>query len=133
MSGEPRRVWKFGCNWEGNPNGFFDFIHDERIVLGRTESTPYAIDDLVLICQGFTVRAIAEVLTEPTSIMNRPDLRVMEDEFGVSIERATIVAKAKWCILRPDEQFKYPIQRGACRVRNPKVIERALALWDTSR
>lgn len=65
-------IWKFGCNWgrRENPN-FYEFINAEKIVIGR-ERFRYSPGDLVLITEGFTVKAIAKVEEEPQPITANP-------------------------------------------------------------
>lgn len=36
VAGSTGRVCKFGCNWTGCEQGFYDFINQEKIVIGRT-------------------------------------------------------------------------------------------------
>ena len=125
------RIWKFGCNWGGrqNPN-FYEFIETERIVIGR-EQFRYAEGDLVLITNGFIVRAIAKVKEEPQPITDNPDYFVLSENYNVTWDNQTIFARADWYQLPKDEIFKYKVQRGAAEVCQPNTIEIALELWNS--
>lgn len=123
-------VWKFGCNWGGrqNPN-FYEYIKAEKIVIGR-ERFRYGEGDLVLITEGFTVRAIAKVKEEPQPITSHPTYIGLSDNYNVTWDELTILAKAEWYELPEDEIFQYLAQRGSGRVRQPEIIETTLELWD---
>ncbi|MBS1793287.1 MAG: hypothetical protein JSS81_05505 [Acidobacteria bacterium] len=123
-------IWKFGCNWGGrqNPN-FYEFIQEEKIVIGR-ERFRYAEGDLVLITDGFTVKAIVKVLEEPASITTNSKYRVLADTYNVAWDNRTIFAKADWYELPENLIFQYLAQRGSGRVRKREIKEIALNLWN---
>ena len=122
-------IWKFGCNWGGMANpSFYKFIKKHSIVIGR-ERCRYAKDDLVVITEGFTVRAIAKVKEEPKSITENPSYAFLQQEYGIDFEDTTIYAKAEWYEL--PEVFEYQLQRGAARIRNENVTNQVLELWNS--
>ena len=123
-------IWKFGCNWERNTNSFYEFIHEERIVLGRTNRTPYMVGDLVLITDKFNVLAIAEVKERPKSITKIPNYGFVTNNYGIRFEEATTVAAAEWYELPPNQQFEYKCENGACGVRKADIVQTAEMLWN---
>lgn len=123
------RIWKFGCNWGGRRNpSFYKFIREEHIVIG-IEKRRYAEGDLILITEGYTVKAIAKVKEEPQPITDNPDYLVLSENYNVTWDNQTIFAKAEWYEL-PDEIFQYRLQRGAAQVHQPEIIETALEFWN---
>lgn len=124
-------IWKFGCNWGGRQNpSFYDFIKAEKIVIGR-ERCRYAEGDLVLITEGYTVKAIAKVREEPQPITNNPKYRFLSENHNVTWDNQTIFAKAEWYELPVDEIFQYIVQRGAAKVHQPEIKETAFDLWNS--
>lgn len=122
-------IWKFGCNWGGHENSFYEFIRDEKIVIGRLERVPYEVDDLVLITSGYTVLAIARVKEKPRSIM-KSGYRFVEGQYGIEWATNTIYSTAEWYVLPANRQFEYRCQRGAVRVRMQEVLDTATGLWN---
>lgn len=122
-------IWKFGCNWAGNANGFYDFIHDEAIVIGHKPHAPFELDDLVLITSGYLVRAILQVDEKPRSI-TESDYHFVTNQYGIAWATTTIFAKAEWYVLPPNLQFQYRCQRGAAQVGKQEVLDRTNELWN---
>lgn len=122
-------IWKFGCNWGNRQNpSFYGFIKEENIVIGR-EKSRYSAGDLVLITDGFTVKAIAKVLQEPQPIIINNDYIVLTKKYAVTRDDLTISAKAEWYELPEDKIFQYLSQRGSGRVRKTDIIETTIELW----
>jgi len=129
-SGNEITIWKFGCNWGGRKNpSFYEFIKSENVVIGR-ERCRYKEGDLVLITEGFTVKAIAKVNEEPQPITTKLSFRILSENYNVDGNEQTIFAKAEWCELSEDEIFIYPVQRGAVEVRQDKIKNKAVELWN---
>lgn len=122
-------IWKFGCNWSGNPIDFYDFIRDESIVLGYSPEVPYQLDDLVLITKGFQVWAIVQVDETPRPVTESQYVVEMY-EHGIEWANTTIFAIAEWYELPTDRQFIYRCQRGAVRVRKQEILDLTAELWN---
>ena len=123
------RVWKFGCNWSGNANSFYEFIRDEKIVIGYQPHTPFRLDDMVLVSSGFLVRAIVQVDEAPKSI-TESDFRFVTNPYGIEWASTTLYAKAEWYELSPNLQFHFRCQQGAVRVRKKEILAQTKELWD---
>ena len=123
-------VWKFGCNWEANPNSFYDMIKNDGIVIGRASQTPYEKGDLVLITEGFKVKAIAQVDSDPRPITDYEKYAYVQKKYSIKFDKKTTVSKALWYELPPDQRYEYRCQRGAVRVRNKAVLDRTWNLLD---
>ncbi len=122
-------IWKFGCNWSGNANSFYEFIRDERIVIGHIPDASFKLDNLVLITSGYLVRAIVQVDETPRSI-TESDYRFVTNQYGIEWAKTTIYSKAEWYELPPDLQFQYKCQRGAARVGKREILELTKELWN---
>ena len=123
------KVWKFGCNWKNCERSFYNFIKNKGIIFG-IDKFPSNVGDLVLINEGFKVKAIAKVLEEPISITTKPEFAALEKEFYIDYEDSTYFAKAEWYELPKDKIFEYKVQRGGARVRKPEIIDKAFELWN---
>lgn len=124
------RVCKFGCNWAGCEQSFYDFIKKEKIVIGRTP-LPYNVGDLILITEGFTVKAIAKVTSQLYEITTKPEYKFVNEEFCIDYDEFTFFANAEWYELPPEGAiFEYRLQRGYANVRNPQIIQKTFQLWN---
>jgi len=123
------RVWKFGCNWKGNRRSFYDFIKSKNIVIGRARC-PYSVGDLVIITEGFTVKAIAKVTSQRFLITTKPGYRFLEKDYSIDYDEFTFFAKADWYELPKNKIFQYQMQRGAVRVRKPEIIKKTFEFWN---
>ena len=118
-----RAIWKFGTNWDGNENSFYEFIRDRNLVIGTSDEVPYRPNDIVLIASGFTVRALARVENTPRSITERPDLASRLVQFGIPQDEVRVTfADAMWIELKDNEQFRYLCQQGAVRVHHAQTL-----------
>jgi hypothetical protein len=119
-----------GVNWGGRQNpSFYDFARDNQIVIG-IEKFRYAVNDLVIITDGFTVKAITKVLEEPRPLVENTDYYVLFEKYNVHFEDWVIYAKAEWYELNKADFFQCKIQRGAGRVNHPETRARILELWN---
>lgn len=84
-------IWKFGCNWDRNPNSFYEFVRDESIGIGHISDAPFRLDDLVPITKGQTVLAIVQVDTTPRPITDS-DYRFVTRQYGIEWASTTIFA-----------------------------------------
>ena len=88
------KVWKFGCNWKNCKRSFYEFIKNKGIIFG-IDKFRSNVGDLVLINEGFKVKAIAKVLEEPISITTKPEFAALKDEFYIDYEDSTYFFKAE--------------------------------------
>jgi hypothetical protein len=119
-------VWKFGCNWDGNPNSFFEYIKNEEIVIGYAPDTPFQVGDLILITEGYAVLAIAQVLTEPQPLALQSNYAMLT-EFGVEMGRQSIFSHAEWLMVEP---FEHRLRQGAAEIHQPATLAHVRALWE---
>ncbi len=123
------KVWKSGCNWKGCERSFYGFIKREGIVICGNRF-PFEVGDLVAITEGFTVKAIAKVLSQRFPITTKPEYKSLEKEYFIDYKDSTFFAKAKWYELPKNKIFIYKVQRGAARVHKPEIIDKAFELWN---
>lgn len=123
-------IWKFGTNWGSRLNpSFYDFIKGKRIVIGRARFA-YSPGDLVIVTEGFAVKAIARVKEEPKRLIENANYYDLFEEYNVPYDELVIYAKAAWHELEMEEIFQYKVQRGAARVNESKVKEKVFELWN---
>jgi hypothetical protein len=124
------KVWKWGSNWGGKQNAsHYGFMSDEEIVVG-IDRFKYSTGDLVIITDGFTVKAIAMIEEEPTAITENPQYSFVEDKYKIAYKDWVNYAKAEWYELPKDKVFEYKVQRGAAKVHKPDIKETVLKLWN---
>jgi hypothetical protein len=122
-------VWKLGCQWGSKKPSFYELIKKRSIVIG-VEDKLYSPGDLIVVTEGYTVRALAKVLEVPKSVTDASEL---EEDFAtkeIEYEPWVKFANAEWYELEPDEIFTYQLQQGICRVNVPYVRNKAITIWN---
>ena len=122
-------IWKHGCNWEYSKNSFYNFIKARDITLG-SNLFKWKVGDLVLITEGFKVKAIVMVDEKPIKITENPEFKLLFDKYKVPFEDWVNFAKAEWYELPEDKVFEYKVQRGAAKVHKPDIKKKVLELWN---
>jgi hypothetical protein len=122
-------IWKHGCNWNYSKNSFYHFIKRKQIVLGST-LFKWKVGDLVLITEGFKVKAIVMVNERPIKITENPEFKSLFEEYKVPFEDWVNYAEAEWYELPKEKVFEYKVQRGAAKVRKENIKKKVLELWN---
>ena len=125
-----REIWKWGSHWGGrqNANSHYDYMKEKGIVFGRDDYM-YSVGDLVIITDGFTVKAITMIEEEPKSITKNSDYPFINENYNIDHQGGAIYAKAEWYELPDDEIFYYKRQAGKGRVRKSDISENTQELW----
>lgn len=122
-------VWKLGCNWEKGSPSFYDLINNNRFVIG-VKDNPYKIGDLIAIAEGFTVKAIAKVITNPKSIILLSKLKQSFEKLNIPFEDWLTIHQAYWYVLEEKDQFQYQLQAGIRKIQNIEVQNKVRYLWE---
>jgi hypothetical protein len=124
------KIWKLGCNWDtGNPN-FYEFIKENRIVIGVNDKL-YSLGDLILITQGYTVFAIAKVLEVPIPVTEYPPFKEEFGKYKIPYENWVNYANCEWYELKPNEIYEYKLQAGIRQVnRAHEAYTKANEVWE---
>jgi 5-methylcytosine-specific restriction endonuclease McrBC GTP-binding regulatory subunit McrB len=110
-------LWKLGCKWGSNTPLYYDFIRTQEIVISWIDK-PFQKNDWVLIANGHTVLAFAKVLETPVSCLTKPNYSEDFKKLEIPFEDNLIIASADWLVLKKEDQFKYKLQQGICRVKD---------------
>lgn len=121
-------IWKLGCNWAAGKPSFYNFIRDEAIVIGVAEK-PYRMGDLILITEGFRVKALGLVIGESTEVTSIEDYKNSCESLNIPWENWLVVYKAMWYEIPETMQFEYKLQQGIRKVNSPDIRAKAMALW----
>lgn len=122
------RVWKLGSTWGRKAPSFYDFIQKESVVLADGKR-PYAIGDLIMITDGYPVKAIALVTGEGKLLRKLPELHADAVQHGLPLDYELLIYPAEWHEV-PDEQlFFYKIQQGKVLVKDPGTITKVKNFW----
>ncbi|MBK8467561.1 MAG: hypothetical protein IPL32_17230 [Chloracidobacterium sp.] len=120
-------VWKFGVHFGGGNNpSHYDFIKEEGIAIGHRPHAPFSNGDLVIITDGFTVKAIVGIVEEPWPITDKPGYAFVEEAYNITYGPDTIVAKAEWY----DFPFWYQLVRAGNQVHDPERIRVIENIWN---
>lgn len=122
-------LWKLGCNWGKGKPSFYNLIKDKGITIG-VDDKKYKIGDLIIVCEGHTVKAIAKIEETPISVTTNRELEKPFNDFQIEYEDWINFAKSEWYELAEDEIFQYQLQQGIVRVQSREVYEKALQLWN---
>lgn len=122
------RIWKLGCNWGSGKPSFYNYIKDQRIVIGVNDK-PYNINDLVIVTEGHQVRSIARVLEKPQPVTTNTEFTDQFEKLEIEYEDWVNYAEVEWYKLLEEEQFSYQLQQGICSVNSREIRERTIQLW----
>ena len=113
--------FKLGVHWGSDKQSFLDLLTSYNIVIGHQSKYKYAQGDIVLIADGMTAIAIAEVLNESSPIT---DLNLKEEceKYAIDYNSDVLYSKAKIYILSDKDKFQYKLQQGICRI-NDDIIK----------
>lgn len=122
-------LWKLGTKWGRSAASFYSYIRDNKIVIGLEEKK-YQVGDLVIICEGFTVKALAKIEDSPISVTNNFTFKSIFNTLNIDYEDWVNYAKAEWYELKPTEIFQYTQQKGIIRVNpNSEAYKKAFEIW----
>lgn len=96
-------IWKHGCTWWSSKNkSVYNFMKHEQIVIG-SDRCKFVINDLVILTEGFTVRAIVQVKDKPIKITENTKYSFLPNEYKIPFDNSVNYAKADWYEL-PEEK-----------------------------
>ncbi len=113
-------LWKLGCRWGSNTPLFYEYIKENKIVIGW-EDRKYKIGDWLLITDGYKVLAFANVLENPKTCLDFPEFENDFLEYKIPYEKRLLFAKAKFIELKENDQFEYKLQQGIVTVKNAAI------------
>lgn len=123
-------VWKLGCNWGKGAPSFYEYIKTEKIVISTVEYD-YKPEDLVLITEGFTVYAIAQVKSSPKPVTERENLEEPFDSLEIDYDNNVTFASAEWYELPETQVFTYDLRQGIRKVQSVDVRNKAIDIWES--
>ena len=121
-------IHKLGCNWgQGKPD-FYALIKNKKIAISVPDKR-YSVGDLVLITNGFTVKAIVKIISKPQPVTDNPDLKNDFDNYEIEYEEWVEVYQGIWYELEKGERFKYKLQTGIVQIQKPEIKEKAIEIY----
>ena len=90
----------------------------------------YNVGDLILITEGFTVKAIVKVTSQRYEITTKAEYEFVNEAFCVDYNELTFFANAEWYELAEDEVFQYRLQQGYANVQKKLIREQTFELWN---
>lgn len=121
---------KLGCIWgTGMPN-FYGMIKRHSIII-TVPKYPVNPGDLILITNGHTGLAIAQVSAPAVAVSTRPEL--MSDFTAHQIEYTAdvLVADAVWYELPAERRIMYKLQQGIVNVVDPPIRKQVIDNWNS--
>ena len=123
------KIYKLGCNWGKGKPSFYDFIKRKSIAIGISGKYEYSIGDLILITEGHTVKAIAEVCSQSRSVTSLPNLEPDFKKYQIDFEDWVEIYTVKWYELSKNERFDYELQQGIVEVHKKEIISKTLNIY----
>lgn len=121
-------IWKLGCNWEKSYNSFYEWLKKDEFVIG-VDGFRYSVGDLIAVTEGYNVKAIAEVIENPISSIEKPELEDKFSEYKIEYNSRVNVASVKFYELSKDEEFDYKLIQGIRRIQQKHIRKKVLNLW----
>ena len=123
------QIWKLGCNWGSHEPSFYELLKKEKIVLGITKKGFYQKNDLILITEGFTVRAIGQIKSSKPKMFGK---RLIEKfkKFNVFNSSDIYYSEVEFYELSQSNIFNYELQQGIIKVRSFPILVKTDNLWN---
>lgn len=123
------RCFKLGCNWgSGNPD-FYSVLKKHSIVICR-EVHKMKKGDYVAIANGYTIKAIAQIIEDRVQSTSRPELQEDFSKYQITYDKDVYVASAKIWELPKADRFKYELQQGICGINQAETLQKIKSLID---
>ena len=123
-------LWKLGCNWGKGMPSFYSLIKERYIVIG-VEDKKYNEGDLILVCEGHSVKALARIEKTPIPVTTNREFEKLFNDFKIEYEDWINYAKSEWYELKEIEIFQYQLQQGIVRVSpSNKAYKKAIQIWN---
>ncbi|MGZ3811871.1 MAG: McrB family protein [Mucilaginibacter sp.] len=122
-------IWKLGCNWGSDHPTFYDFVKKEQIVL-CDDKLRYRPGDLVAVAEGFRIRAIARVISEPVKVTKEPAFERPFEQYKIDYEDWVKYSHAEWFELSRTEELEYEYQVGRTVIKKENLRKQIKSLWD---
>lgn len=125
------RVWKLGTNWGSGSVSFLKSIRDHSLVISHSDKLIPQKNDIVLICEGHSVKALARLISDGIPIT---DISITNQErksfsaFGVGISQHVFASRASIYTLEERHLFSYKLQQGIVFVHNSNTLEKVKEL-----
>lgn len=116
------QLWKLGCRWKENYPLFYDFIVKNKIVIGWIDMD-YQVGDWLLITDGYTVLAFAEVKGKRDCILSYPEKKQEIKQLKIPYTAELFIYNAEFIELDIEDRFRYSNRKGIVRVHNPDSKE----------
>lgn len=124
------RVWKLGCTWGPGKPSFYDFIKEENIVLGDYDNHKhYQIGDLIMLTDGFHVKALALVTGEGNSLNQATAYNAKANELSLPAEDQIQFYPAEWYELPEALTFYYKHRQGKALVKDLSIQSKVKIYW----
>lgn len=113
---------KLGCNWgTGNPD-FYTLLKRESIVIYHSDKCKMECGDIVAICKGFRVVAVAKIVSNPYPCTENVKWEKEFSNYNIEYEDYVYVCPSVIYQLNKDEQFEYATQNGNCGIQKIETI-----------
>lgn len=112
---------KLGCNWgTGNPD-FYTLLKRESIVIYNSYECKMECGDIVAICKGFRVVAVAKIVSNPYPCTENVKWEKEFSNYNIEYEDYVYVCPSVIYQLNPDEQFEYRERAGIRKIKKMKL------------
>lgn len=115
---------KLGCNWgTGNPD-FYTLLKRESIVIYHSDKCKMECGDIVAICKGFRVVAVAKIVSNPYPCTENVKWEKEFSDYNIDYEDYVHVCPSVIYQLNKDEQFEYSTRQGNCEIQQSEIINK---------
>ena len=118
------RYFKLGCNWGRGAKDFYPLLKKHNIVIGYAKTAEYEAGDIIAICKGFCVKAIALVLEKARPATDFSDFKNPFEDYEVDYHSDVLVSKADIKELPPQHSFEYQTQQGIIKIHKQEIIDK---------
>ena len=122
------KIWKLGSTWGPGAPSFYNFIQREHIVLADA-LRPYDIGDLIMITDGYEVKAITLVTGNLGALKELPKFHTDAVSNGLPLDYDLLMYTAEWYELPKELTFLYKHRQGKALVKDPVIQDKVKTYW----
>lgn len=116
------RFWKLGCNWGTGQPDFYKFLQKESIVITGADAD-MGLGDIVALCQGYNVVAIAKIIANPYPCTKDLSLQEPFKKYHIDYEEWNHIGPSVIYEIPKNNRFQYKLQQGICGINNKRTLD----------
>lgn len=124
-------VWKLSCNIPFTNKNSYDLLKKKKIVFGYKKDGQYKKNDLILIIEGFVVRAIAKIKSDQQINAANGDNQIRDLMLDHALlVRDFYIMEVEFYELNKSQTFNYEVAQQIIKIQSLPIQIRSENVWN---